>query len=656
MIAFDIAGQSGRRASVLKITRDYARSYFSPSGEWTGPGPAPESREWLWLVFAFLAGDATDLAFASQLVTHAPAPGRPDFPFDVFASNHAAHLLAVHGKEFSPAARARLQAWTQQALQEKAGSRQPALQFHGYNDNMPAKATVGMILGGEALGDAAAVEHGLWNLHQLRRLLARRGVISEHCSPTYSPLTLTNLTEIAAHAKSAEARELAGACAARIWAELLAHYHQPTKSVVGPYSRAYATDSVGHLSTLNMLLWLVFGPEAVPDPVVELLRKPPRLVVHHSGDVFFVLVGFAFVAACHHEPPATLVKWLQQRRFPFDFAATTERGEGGKVGAGPAAWPAGTVEIRNFQTPNFAVGTNQGYWVTHAERWHLVYRRTTAPVQDWADTRHLTLRYLVNDELPGRTIRSPRGDFQGEPDYVADQGLHHTVQAGGISLVVSRPVPGLAGKPVSRMGLGIIVPIHLARVENLEWDAGHVWLRDGSFQLAIRPLGSVPWAAGQPPVQFLEAGNYRIIFFPSYAGASRNFTSEELCATAAGFVAIPGWTEETSSADFRRQVLNATLTDYVWDNQRVVQWRGLGRSLELSHGLQSNGVRYAAVDGREVESPAWQAEGMPFAQLPLAGTANQPNPKRFPFSMAPGDWVEFPSRQFSIPDDAKSSS
>jgi hypothetical protein len=70
--------------------------------------------------------------------------------------------------------------------------------------------------------------------------------------------------------------------------------------------------------------------------------------------------------------------------------------------------------------------------------------------------------------------------------------------------------------------------------------------------------------------------------------------------------------------------------------------------------LLTNSVRYAAVDGREVETPLWKAEGLPFAQLPLAGTAGEPNPKRFPFKRVAGDWVEFPSRQFSIPSDGKS--
>ena len=56
---------------------------------------------------------------------------------------------------------------------------------------------MGMILGGEYFGDAAAVEHGMWNLRQLRDLLTRRGLLSEYTSPTYSPLSILNLAEVA---------------------------------------------------------------------------------------------------------------------------------------------------------------------------------------------------------------------------------------------------------------------------------------------------------------------------------------------------------------------------------------------------------------------------------------------------------------------------
>ena len=648
MVTADVAGQSRRRADCLRAAREAARGSFSPAGAWTGPGAPPECREWLWAVFALLAGDPADVELASRLVIAAPPPGTPDYPFCVFANNHAVHLLVCHGGDFAAPARARLEGWARQALQEKAGSRQAALQFHGYNDNMPAKATLGMILGGEYFGDAPAVAQGLWNLHQLRLLLARRGVISEHCSPTYTPLTLTNLAAIAAHARSAEARALAGACVERIWVELLAHYHAPTRSVVGPFSRAYATDSAGHLSNLHFLLWLVFGPDFVPDPLAEISRRPPRLVVHHSGDVPFVLLCLAFVAADRHEPPAWAVEWMSGRRFPFRFAATTERGEGGTLGAGPAAWPASSVSLAGFQTPTFALGTSNGDWISQAERWHLVYRRTAA-ARDWSDVRHLTLRYVVDDDLPGRIIPSPRGDRQGEPDCLTERGLHHTLQADAISMVVSRPVLDLAGKPVRRLGLAVIIPEHLNRVADLRWEDGHVWLRDGAFRLAIRPLGIRRWSPAAPAVSFLESGSYRLVFFPNHQGEPRAFTEDELRATTNGFVAIATSDAECPDAEFRSRVLAAGLWDYIWNNQRVVQWHGFGRALELSYGVLTNGVRHAVIDGAAATTPAWSADDLPLARLPLADTGAQPNPWPFPFQAGGDRWSEFPSAILSAP-------
>jgi len=648
MVTIDLAGQDQRRAACLRAAREMARGYFTPAGAWAGAGAPPETREWLWTVFALLAGDPADVAWASSLVLAAPPPGTPEYPFCVFANNHAAHLLAHDADRFSAPARARLESWARQAIQEKMGSRQAALQFHGYNDNMPAKATLGMILGGEYFGDRPAVEQGLWNLHQLRLLLARRGVISEHCSPTYSPLTLTNLAEIAALARSEEARTLAGACAERLWCELLAHYHAPTRSIAGPFSRAYATDSAGHLSALHFLLWLVFGAGVVPDPLVELSRRPPRLVVHHSGDVFFVLICLAFVAACRHEPPAKAVEWMAQRQFPFRFAATTERGEGGTLGAGPAAWPASPVTLASYQTSAYALGTSNGDWISQAERWHLVYRRT-AEARDWADVRHLTLRYLADDDLPGRSLPSPRGDFQGEADFVVERGLHHTVQADSISLVVSRPVPELAGKPLRRLGLAVIIPEHLNRLEDLRWEDGHLWLRDGPFRLAVRPLGVRRWASGTPEVVILGSGPYRVAMFPNHLGGARAFAEDELRATTSGFVAIAGSAEGGTEDKFRARVLAATLTDYIWNNQRIVQWRGCGHALELSYGVLTNGVRHAVVDGRAVATPPWEADGLPFAKLPLAGTGPQANPWPFPFRAEGYRWTEFPSVLLAAP-------
>ncbi|MDR1281195.1 MAG: hypothetical protein LBK99_10285, partial [Opitutaceae bacterium] len=432
----DLPGQSRRRREFLATLRHYARPRFDPgTAAWLATPATPETREWLWLAYAFLDADATPdaHAFASRLILAAPEitsghSGEAGRPYCVFANTHALHLLLLHGGKLTAPARRRLETWARPTITDNPGGARADLQFHGYNDNMPAKATLGLILGGEFFGDRRALEHGLWNLHQLRLMLARRGVISEHCSPTYSAIPLSMLAEIARLSATPEARELAAACHEHLWAEILAHYHAPTRTIAGPWSRAYATDSAGHPGNLHFLLRLALGPGFVADPVRELLPPAPsaadtnaagtsgvattaaprNLVVHHGGDRFFVASNWSLFAACEQHVPEHLLAWLGHREYPFDFRATAERGEGGLPGE-PPAFAAGRITIHSHQTPGYALGTSNGDWPQQAEHWHPVYRRTppSAPAADFADVRHLTTRYLLNDILPGNPATSP---------------------------------------------------------------------------------------------------------------------------------------------------------------------------------------------------------------------------------------------------------
>lgn len=652
----DLPGQNGRRQKYFAEIRRRHRSYFRPSGEWKCPTTPPETREWLWQAFAWLEGDRADQDFASKLITAAPEiisghSGREDHAYCIFACTHALHLLVLHGERLSCPARARLASWARRTIMDNPGGARADLQFHGYNDNMPAKATLGLVLGGEYFENRRAVEHGLWNLHQLRLLLTRRGVISEHCSPTYSPLTLTNLTEIARYSTNAEARGLAEDCCHHIWAELLAHYHAPTRSVAGPYSRAYAVDSAGHISALHFMLWQVFGDDFVANPLDELFSEESKLIRHHRGDRFFFEGGFSFLAACQHHPPARLLDWLRLRRFPFNFSATTERGEGGAKGD----FHADKISIRMHQTETFALGTSDGDWTQQAERWQLVYRRTEGPedhLPRFSDRRHLSMRYIVNDDLPGITAPSPRGEASGEVDFTREMGGYHTLQHGATSLVAAHPMPSLAGRPIHRMGLAILIPEHLDRVEEITFEHGHVWLTDGPFQLAIRPLGVTRWGNATPKFREIRSGAWRLLFFPNYEGPERTFTREELDGTTNGFVAVCSGLDETSDYDsekgreaFRRAVIESTLRDTVWVNLRTIFWEGSGDTMEMSYGLSSNRLRFAAINGIEPESSVWHADGLTRQSLPFTSRPSQKNPYPFPYGPGADGWEVFPSGQ-----------
>lgn len=318
-----------------------------------------DTRGAMGICFGLLAGESEDIRLANvilerlQFELHVkPRSGdEVHVAFDIFVTNHGTQILVLHVEKLSDPVRQKMEGWARVGLADYAGNRQADYQFHGHNDNMPSKATLGMILGGKYFSDVGAVEHGIWNLRQLAELLSRRGLISEYNSPTYTSLTLVNLTEMAEHAKNETARELAALCLERIWAEVLEHFHAPTGMLGGPYSRAYQLDSTGHLSTMNLLLWTVMGDRLIPKPIEELRRENVRLV-HHHGEHAHAVGLLSWVASAELRPPEYLMAWLESRKYPFTLKATAERAEGG------ALYHSGEVLTTHYQEADFALGSS----------------------------------------------------------------------------------------------------------------------------------------------------------------------------------------------------------------------------------------------------------------------------------------------------------
>src|ERR1019366_6358623 len=94
----------------------------------------------------------------------------------------------------------------------------------------------------------------------------------------------------------------------------------------------------------------------------ELRKEPPRLVLHHAGDLYFVLAQCCWLAAFEYEPPPYLVDWMRSRTYPFSLIATAERGEGGDD-----SWSAGEILATTYQEADFALGTSEGDWGVQAD-------------------------------------------------------------------------------------------------------------------------------------------------------------------------------------------------------------------------------------------------------------------------------------------------
>ena len=609
---------AARRAGVIQLASEFSHVWYDADGGWIGSGHKPDTRETLWLCFGLLDGEARDVALANAILTQTDqmphhstrSPEEALATFDIFVSNHSVQMLVMHADKLTPEARRRIEGWARDALGDYPGDRQSDYQFHGANDNMPAKATMGLILGGEYFGDAAAVEQGLWNLRQLRDLLTRRGLLSEYTSPTYTPLSIINLTEVAQHAHHPEARELAAQCVERIWADALGHYHAPTGMMAGPYSRAYAPDSTGHLNSMGILLWGVLGDEVFPHPTEELRREPVRLLQHHYTRSS-QLPLLAWLTAVDVTPPLALIDWMRQRKYPFHFYASAERGGDG----------AGEVLTTHYQEAEFAMGTAEGEsWTTlQSEAFFLQYalRQT---VQGVEDRRTVYTRCLINDQKP-----------LDEEGLLKPHGCIHTVQSGRTVLVLGRPVLTLEGQPISALKFSILLPTHFGRpVEHIEVRDGHVFIQDGPVFLALRPLNATDWGR-KDAVRVEPVEHYQVLSFYNYEGEQRAFTGKELGRTLNGFVAVVGLAREEKFEEFCGRIAAAELLDYWHFGMRTTRYRLGDLTLGFSYAVEADRVRYATINGHPVERPIWKADGLPADRLPFLSGKPATNSLELPY-------------------------
>lgn len=618
-----------RRAAVIAKAVDFYREWFASDGSWISPMTAPDLRETIWGMFSLLQKDEEDIALANAILHrlefshHHPTrtPEEQASLFDIFVTNHTVQLLVEHGAKLEPKVRQKLECWARHALADYPGDRQCDYQFHGCNDNMPAKATLGMILAGEYFGDEAAVKHGLWNLRQLRDLLTRRGLLSEYTSPTYLPLSIVNLTEIARLARHPEARELATQCVERAWADAIGHFHSPTGTMGGPYSRAYQLDSTGHFTTMGCLLWIALGDRVALRPLEELSRKTIRLVHHHDSWVTQVGV-LSWIASCPLEAPAHLVKWLNERNYPFHLLASAER----------QCENSGEVNTTFYAEADFALGTAEGdgWSELQSEMYFLQFRRSV-PLYGIEDLRTVYCRYLVNDQKPG----------DSKTDHMLrSHGIIHTVQHGRVALVLSRPSLSLVETKLHTLKFSIILPEHFTAVEKIEVQNSHVFIQDGPVYVGLRGLNATDWGR-ETEVKIERVNNYRLISFYNAEGEARHFDRDELGLTLNGFVSVIGLKTEETWETFCERVKKMEVLDYHHCGSRTVRCKVGETILGMSYSVAANSVRYRTINGNLAPRPEWRADGMPAESLPFLNDP-QPNSLELPFEhlrviWAPGD-------------------
>ena len=652
----DLDAVNARRESFYAATRRRISEYVRPAGEGRIPQFNPPYREPVWILPALYTGSAEDIALANRMAGHYHTGGEGKGKrYNIFQSNAFAHCLRRFEHLLSPAAREVMSWHTEQLFKTYMGAAQPDYKFHGCNDNMPMMATKGLILGGEALDSAAAIRHGRWNLNQFRCLLSRSAWASEFNSSTYTAVTLSAVAKIATYAHDAETRELARDIEHRLWAEVLLHYHPGTKHQGGPQCRAYSIDLAGHNHALQLMLWLLFGPEVTGrDLPASYFHPDGTEAIHFEGHYFQSVAEYCEMLDTEFHLPDELSRLIAGRNYPARLRGRAEcmfRFDGFAADYHTESYMEEEFSLGSVNGPLASGEQTTGLYVTYQRR---------PEVKTFRDASTVFLKYLTSSEPYGATDRSADGQFEGER-FTPCRAWSYALQKDNTGLMLC--VPNLKNAPFTAdtLKLAVLFPAHYGRITRSLIGNGEVMpgavgssaevapvsVEAGEVYLHIQPL--LP--TGLPretAVRWVRHRNYELLELVNYEGEPREFRREELKTVLNGAVMTVAAKKNWSSLEeFHRVHSAALVTDYFFANHRFVVFQRRDVEFEVTMTTDPFGVQTEGVDGRQIPRPVFESNQLDVDRLPFMSGPVPRCPPLFPW----GDSLEahtFPDHPWLI--------
>ena len=433
--------------------------------------------------------------------------------------------------------------------------------FIGVNDNFPMLATYTSFAMARIFDDKAYLDVAKKRLTQLKKLLCRRGAISEYNSQNYTPIQLYILTLIYEIAQDEEDKAIAQNAMDRIWFDLICHFNPSTGDVSGPFSRDYMNARSDYALEALPAIYNLFYPD------VQL-----QLPDYKSANIELVCY-----LVCDFYCDEKILDLVKNKKYPFTYMSTTEHSAStdatAEIGDGDISkqneiyeYSAGVTGTYTYQTPYYSVG-----WAT--DDWHngvqctspaVEYKRVDKP-ERFGDHRIIFSRYLLNDE----TNENQAFMDQGRKMSFGDKNKAVVLYKPKATSIKAERTEGLfdalaknyrsqeitGNLGVTSAKLSILIPLHGCDVDKIllgeetakrSKEVKSIYIKDGDVYIAIHPL-YVTDLGRENAIEINKRDGFLEIDIFNYKGEVKDFSRREFVLCRNGYMISVSSKEEIAS-------------------------------------------------------------------------------------------------------------
>ena len=497
----------------------------------------------------------------------------------------------------------------------------PDFDYVGVNDNFPSMASYVALVGGEYFNDKRAFEIGMDRLKEFSGMLTRRDMASEFSSPCYLPFSIIAMSAIVNDVKDDNARAMALKCEKQLWLDIVNHYYPEFNLTAGPYSRAYAAETLAQPSSATSIMYLVFGVGDSKNLVSEEICDDNELDAR----------SLWIASSADYHCPDEYIDIAINKKYPFEVSMTAEIApcryqdsddikslfwndykETALKKDRLDEYPGGVTTTTTYIEKAFAMGTSLRSFHSgiQTDSLHIIYNKDN-------NANTIFTKYSVNDKIIGQENYNEWLECKAMP-CLDDEGRKFGIQTGSTSLMVYKPTYFCHDR-LREARLQIIFSTLGKKLEKVYFDNKYIdgeatsksispfYVSDGSIYAAFIPL-EVTDLGRDIGMKFSYINDFAVFALYNYKGSESFFRKNQMLLSSNGFVVIVKSKDNFDSFEhFIETYSKYTLKDEMIANghtrgshERKIYFKNKETEFDFAYSPMTEGIRYAVANGKTI--------------------------------------------------------